>query len=88
MLDPLAQCGLYTIALGWTMWGCATAWDLYGHVRTRGGTAFLIAIAGPGVWAIAVYRLLTRARRAILRRAGVEGMTCCGGHHHHSGLDT
>ncbi len=67
---------------------CWAALGLFVHVNLRDdarewplfGRAWLIALCGPVVWVSTIHAALGRLRRSILRRFGVEGYTCCGGH--------
>ena len=84
MSDPTVQALFLFWVIVWSIWGTCLLWELQGYTITRGSLALLIIIAGPAIWGISLYRGLYRARRAIMRRFGVEGMGCqcqCGHRH-------
>lgn len=79
-IDPLTLGVAAAFAIGWSVLGSFIFQTLRADATTMAARVWLTAVGGPFVWLCTLYLSVGQLRRSILKRFGVEGYTCCGGH--------
>lgn len=77
MSDPFTHFVLLLAAIAWSMWGTLIDIDLVPFAPNWRWWLFLVAAAGPVVWALWVHRGLRAARKRLFHRLGLPSCGCC-----------